>query len=212
MDRELQRQVRKMTDEGLEGFDFTSRMKDHVWKRVTGEKPKKTYRRRWYAPLISFGLILLFVFIYAVVKGEQWGYLGSEQLSGFFTNKSNFDVEIRYDEGTTISTFTETIKNGEGNEKPLTFTRAEMSEIYNRVESLDLKGIEKLSKREDCSIHSLWNYEMIIRMNDEVYQYYYSDCGTTADRRALDDLQHLILTMIERKPRYEEMLKSKRTM
>ncbi|MCA1064089.1 hypothetical protein LCL98_11645 [Rossellomorea aquimaris] len=211
MDRELQRQIRKMTDEGLDGFNFTSRMKDHVRERVADEMPRKRYRRRWCAPLISFGIILILVFMFAVIKGEQWGFFGSEKLSGFFTNKSNFDVEIRFHEGTTISTFTDTITNGDGEEKALTFTPAEMSQIYNKVESLNLQGTETF-ERIDCSILSLGNYEMTIRMKEDVFQYYYSKCSTTSDRRALGELQQLIMTIIEGKPGYEDMLKSKRTM
>ncbi|KAA0566823.1 hypothetical protein F0342_01890 [Bacillus sp. CH30_1T] len=214
MDRELQRQVRKMTDEGLKGFDFNNQMKDHVRKRVAEGKQEKDYRRRWYAPLISFAIVLIVVFAFAVVKGEQWGILGSEKLSGFFTNKSNFDVEIRYEGGTTISTFTDTITNQEGEEKALTFTKEEMSEIYSKIESLNLKGNKQLTYREDCTILSLDHYKMKIRirMNDDEYEYYHSDCGTTADRREFDELRKLIITIIKQKPGYEVILKQILTM
>ena len=209
MDRELQRQVKKMTDEGLKGFDFNHHMKDHVRRRVAVEKPVKEYRRRWYAPLISFSIVLIVVFAFAVVKGEQWGILGSEKLSGFFTNKSNFDVEIRFDGGTTISTFTDTITNQDGEEKALTFSKEEMSEVYTKIESLNLKGNEQLSYRGDCTILSLENYKMKIRMDDDEYEYHHSDCGTTADRREFDELRQLIITIIKRKPGYEEILKQR---
>jgi hypothetical protein len=212
MDRELQRQVRKMTDEGLKGFDFNNQMKYHVRKRVAEGKQEKDYRRRWYAPLISFAIVLIVVFAFAVVKGEQWGILGSEKLSGFFTNKSNFDVEIRYDGGTTISTFTDTITNQDGEEKALTFTKDEMSEIYSKIESLNLKGNKQLTYRKDCTILSLDHYKMKIRMNDDEYEYYHSDCGTTADRREFDELRKLIITIIKQKPGYEEILKQNLTM
>ncbi|MGM0852412.1 MAG: hypothetical protein ACQEWI_07355 [Bacillota bacterium] len=210
MDRELQQQVRKMTDEGLQEFDFNNQMKAHVRKRVAGGKQEKEYRRRWYAPLISFAIVFIVVFVFAVVKGEQWGLLGSEKLSGYFTNKSNFDVEIRYDGGTTISTFTDTIINEEGEEKALTFTKSEMSEIYIKIESLNLK--KELFDREDCTILSTKNYVMKIRRNNDFYEYRYSYCHTTADTRELDELRELIITIIKRKPGYEEMLKQRLTM
>lgn len=206
MDRELQRQVRKMTDEGLQGFDFNNQMKDQVRKRVAEGKTQKEYRRRWYAPLISFAIVLIVVFAFAVVKGEQWGFLGSEKLSGYFTNKSNFDVEIHYDGGTTISTVTDTITNQDGKVKALAFTKDERSEIYTKIESLDLKGNKPLSYREGCTILSLENYRMKIRMNNDEYEYYHSECETTADTRELEELQQLIITIIKQKPGYQEML------
>ncbi|MDT9025901.1 hypothetical protein [Rossellomorea yichunensis] len=209
MDRELQRQVRKMTDEGLLGFDFNNQMKDHVRKRVAEGKPEKEYRRRWYAPLTSFAIVLIVVFAFAVLKGEQWGILGSEKLSGFFTNKSNFDVEIRFDGGMTISTFTETITNQDGEEKALTFSKDEMSEVYTKIEGLNLKGNKQLSYRKDCTILSLEGYMMKIRVNEDVYEYYHSECATTADRREFDELRQLIITIIKQKPGYEEMLKER---
>lgn len=209
MDREFQRQVKKMTDEGLKGFDFNHHMKNHVRKRVAEDKSEKEYRRRWYAPLISFSIVLIVVFAFAVVKGDQWGILGSEKLSGFFTNKSNFDVEIRFDGGTTISTFTDTITNQDGEKKALTFSKDEMSEVYTKIESLNLKGNKQLSYREDCTILSLEDYMMKIRVNDDVYEYYHSDCGTTADRREIDELRQLIITIIKQKPGYEDILKQR---
>ncbi|WP_341357362.1 hypothetical protein [Rossellomorea sp. y25] len=209
MDKELQRQVRKMTEEGLQGFDFNSKMKDHVRKRVAEGKEKIEYRRRWYAPLTSFTIVLIVVFAFAVVKGEQWGILGSEKLSGFFTNKSNFDVEIRFDGGMTISTFTDTITNQDGEEKALTFSKDEMSEVYTKIESLNLKGNKQLSYRKDCTILSLEDYMMKIRVNEDEYEYYHSECATTADRREFDELRQLIITIIKQKPGYEEMLKER---
>ncbi len=206
MDRELQRQIRRMTDEGLQGFDFNNEMKGHVRDRVASETIKKEYRRRWYAPLISFIIILLFVFVFAVVKGEQWGFLGSEKLSGYFTNKSNFDVEIRYSPGPVISTFTDSITNGE-EEIPLSFTKTEMNEMYTKVEGMKLKEDDSLSGSEGC--YSLLNrtYTMTIRMNKELYEYDYSDCGTNADKREFEELRELIMTILKQKPAYEDILK-----
>jgi hypothetical protein len=209
MDRELQRQIRKMTDEGLNGLDFNNKMKEEVRNRICDEKPKKEYRRRWYAPLISLMIILIFVFVFAVVKGEQWGFFGSEKLSGFFTNKSNFDVEIRYDGGMMISTFSDSLTSEEGEKKELIFTKEEIKEIYTIMESLDVKEEKNLSDGENCPIQPSRNYVMKIRMNQEMYEYRYSDCHTTADAREIDDLRQLIIKIIKRKPGYEDMLKQK---
>ncbi|WP_064094189.1 DUF4362 domain-containing protein [Rossellomorea aquimaris] len=77
MDRELQNQIKKMTEEGLNGFEFTHQMKDEVRKKVS-QKNKKEYRRRWYAPFVSFGIILVIVLIYGLVKGEFNPFPGDE--------------------------------------------------------------------------------------------------------------------------------------
>ncbi|TMU85008.1 hypothetical protein FGG79_14000 [Bacillus sp. BHET2] len=209
MDRELQRQIRKMTDEGLQGFDFNNRMKDTVRNRVADEKPKREYRRRWYAPLISFMIILLFVFVFAVVKGEQWGFLGNEKLSGFFTNKSNFDVEIRYDGGMTISTFSDAIISEEGEKRELNFSKEEMNEIYTKLETMNFKEDKHLSNGEKCSIQPSQNFVMKIRMNRDTYEYRFVDCNTTADGRELDELRELIMSIIKRKSDYEDLIKQK---
>lgn len=212
MDRELQRQIRKMTDEGLRGFDFSDKMKEEVRDRADGEVPKKEYRRRWYAPLISMVMLLILLFLFAVVKGEQWGFLGNEKLSGFFTNKSNFDVEILYDGGMKISTFTDSLTSEEGERKELTFTKQETEEIFTKMKNLDLKEEKYLSDEGSCYIQPSRSYAMKIRMNKEMYEYRYSDCNTTAEARELDELRELIIHIIKRKPGYEDLLKQKMIM
>lgn len=209
MDRELQQQIRKMTDEGLRGFDFDNKMKEKVRNRAGGEVLKKEYRRRWYAPFISLGIILILLFGFAVVKGEQWGFLGSERLSGFFTNKSNFDVEIRYDGGMTVSTFTDSLTSEDGERKELFFTKQETQEIFTKVESLNLKEETYLSDEESCYSQPNRSYVMKIRMNRETYEYRYSDCNTTADARELEELRELIIQIVNRKPGYRDFLKQK---
>lgn len=209
MDRELQRQIRKLTDGGLRGFEFNNKLKDGVRDRVSDEKPVREYRRRWYAPLISFAIVLLIVFVFAVVKGEQWGVLGNERLSRFFMNKSNFDVEIHYNGGMTISTITDSITNEEGEKRELTFTKEEMKEIYTKVESLEVTEDKQLSDGRNCTMQPSQSYVMKIRMNRDLYEYQYSGCGTTADERELEELRELIISIIKRKSGYDEMLKQK---
>jgi hypothetical protein len=209
MDRELQRQIRKMTDEGLSGFDFNNKMKEEVRNRLGDETRKKEYRRRWYAPLISLMMILLLMFVFSIVKGEQWGFLGSEKLSGFFTNKSNFDVEIRYGSGMMISTFSDSLIGEEGQRKELIFTKEETEEIYSKVKSLEVKEMKDLSDGKHCAIQPSRSFVMKIRMNQETHEYRYSDCNTTADARELGELSEILIQIIKQKPGFENMLKPK---
>ncbi|MFI8684443.1 hypothetical protein [Rossellomorea sp. NPDC077527] len=209
MDRELQRQIRKMTDEGLRGFDFNNSMKERVRNSVEDGEPKKEYRRRWYAPLVSLIIIMILVFVFAVVKGEQWGVFGNEKLSGFFTNKANFDVEIQYGGGMVISTFSDSITSEDGESKELIFTEEEIKEIYTVVESLDVKEEKHLSDGDRCAIQPSRNYMMKIRMNRDRYEFLYSDCNTNADARELDELRELIIDIIKKKPGYDELLEQK---
>ncbi|BCB02468.1 hypothetical protein [Bacillus sp. KH172YL63] len=211
MDRELQRQIRKMTEEGLDGFDFNDRLKGGVRERLANGKPKKEYRRRWYAPVISLMIMCLLVFLFAVVKGEQWGPFGNGKLSGFFSNKANFDVELRYDEGPVISTFTDTIVNGD-EQKPLALTPHEMNVMYEKVESMNLHESQPVSGSGDCLILASRTYTMKIRMNKDVYEYHYSDCGTDRDRREWEELRELIISILKEKGGYEEMLRQKLVM
>ncbi|CAN7553872.1 hypothetical protein [Rossellomorea sp. LjRoot5] len=187
-------------------------MKEKVRNKAGGKVPRKEYRRRWYAPFISLGMIFILLFGFAVVKGEQWGFLGSEKLSGFFTNKSNFDVEILYDGGMKISTFSDSLTSEEGERKELTFTKQETEEIFTKVKSLDLIEEKYLSDEGNCYIQPSRSYAMKIRMNKKMYEYRYSDCNTTADAREMDELRELIIHIIKRKPGYEGLLKQKMIM
>jgi hypothetical protein len=184
-------------------------MKEQVRNRAGVGIPKKEYRRRGDAPLISIGMILILLFGFAVMKGEQWGFLGSERLSGFFANKSNFDVEIRYDGGMTISTFTDSLTSEDGERKELVFTKQETQEIFTKVESLNLKKEKYLSHEESCYTQPNQSYVMKIRMNRDTHVYRYSDCNTTADARELDELRELIIQIINRKSGYRDLLKQK---
>jgi hypothetical protein len=201
MDRELERKIKRMTDEGLEGLEFSAELKGKVREKVKLDKP---YRRRWYAPVISFLIVLLLVFIYAVVNGEKLGFLGSEWLSGFFANSSNFDIEIITDHGPSVSTFNGTIIRGD-EVKPITFTKEERDEIYAKIEEINFKEEKNLYSGENCSVSTAGRHMIKVRLNKEYYQYQYSDCPTTKDSRELDGLREMIMKMIKEKPGYEEI-------
>ncbi|MGR3762787.1 hypothetical protein [Rossellomorea sp. NS-SX7] len=202
MDRELERKIKKMTDDGLKGLEFSAELKDMVREKVKREKP---YRRRWYAPVISFLIVLLLVFIFAVVKGEKLGFIGNEWLSGFFANSSNFDIEIIASHGPTISTFNETITR-EDKVKPISFTKEERDDIYAKIKSIGFEDGLNLPDGENCNYQPYGGYELKLRMNDDIYEYRYSGCYTTNDSRALDELWEMMLDMIKKRPGYEELV------
>ncbi|MEL3971998.1 hypothetical protein AAEO50_06890 [Rossellomorea oryzaecorticis] len=203
MDRELERKIKRMTDEGLEGLDFNAELKGKVREKVKRNKP---YRRRWYAPVISFLLVLLFVFIYAVVNGEKLGFIGSEWMSGFFANSSNFDIEISTTHGPSLSTFDGAISRGD-KVMPISFSKEERDEIYAKIEEINFKEEKNLNSGENCSNSTARIHMIKVRLNKEYYQYQYSDCPTTKDSRELDSLREMILKMIKEKPGYEEIVK-----
>ncbi|MCA1055927.1 hypothetical protein LCM10_13095 [Rossellomorea aquimaris] len=202
MDRELERKIKRMTDEGLKDLEFNTDLKKKVREKVKTVKP---YRRRWYAPVISFLIVLLLVFFFAVVKGEKLGFIGSERLSGFFENSSNFDIEIIASHGPAISTFDGTITRGD-EVKPISFTKEERDEIYEKIESIGFKKGLNLPDGENCNYQAYGGYELKLRMNDDLYEYHYSGCYTTKDSRAVDELYEMVIDMIKERPGYEEMV------
>jgi hypothetical protein len=203
MDRELERKIKRMTDEGLEDLKFSPELKGKVREKVKRDKP---YRRRWYAPIISFLIVLLLVFIYAVVNGEKLGFIGSEWLSGFFANSSNFDIEIITSHGPSVSTFDGTIIRGD-EVKPISFTKEELDEIYAKIEEINFKEKKNLYSGENCTVTPSGRHMIKVRLNKEYFQYQYSDCRTTKDSRELDGLREMIMKMIKEKPGYEEIVK-----
>jgi hypothetical protein len=203
MDRELERKIKEMTDEGLKGLEFSAELKGKVREKVKRQPP---YRRRWYAPVISFLIVLLIVFVFAVVKGEKLGFIGSEWLSGFFANSSNFDIEFTPSYGPAISTFDGTITRGD-DVKPISFTKEEREEIYMKIESMKFEEGMNLYKEEGCEMQPYGEFTVKVRINREVYEHHYSGCKTTNDSRALDELWEMMLNMIEKRPGYEEIVK-----
>jgi hypothetical protein len=203
MDRELERKIKRMTDEGLKDLEFSPELKGKVLEKVKQDKP---YRRRWYAPVISFLIVLLLVFIFAVVKGEKFGLIGSEWLSGFFANSSNFDIEFIPSPGPAISTFEGTITQGD-KVKPISFTKEERDEIYRKIESMKFEEGMNLYKEEGCEMQPYGEFRVKVRINRDVYEHHYSGCKTTNDSRALDELWEMMLDMIKKRPGYEEMVK-----
>lgn len=202
MDRELERKIKRMTDEGLKDLDFNSELKGKVRQKIKRDKP---YRRRWYAPVISLLIVLLLLFAFAVVKGEKLGFIGNEWLSGFFENSKNFDIEINASHGPSVSTFDGTITR-EDVVKPLSFTKDERDRIFAKIESIDFEGGLNLPDGEGCNYQPYGGYDVRVRINKEEYEYHYSGCYTTGDSRALDELWEMMLEMIKQKPGYEEML------
>jgi hypothetical protein len=202
MDRELERKIKTMTDEGLKDLDFNAVLKEKVRQKIKRDKP---YRRRWYAPVISLLIVLLLLFIFAVIKGERLGFIGNEWLSGFFENSSNFDIEINAFPGPSVSTFEGTITRGD-TVKPIFFTKEEREEIYDKIESIDFEDGLDLPDGEGCNMTSLRSYEVKVKIKNDVYEYRSSGCHTTADSRALDELWEMMLELIGKKPGYEEMV------
>lgn len=202
MDRELERKIKRMTDEGLKDLDFNSELKGKVRQKIKRDKP---YRRRWYAPVISLLIVLLLLFAFAVVKGEKLGFIGNEWLSGFFENSKNFDIEINASHGPSVSTFDGTITR-EDVVKPLSFTKDERDRIFAKIESIDFEGGLNLPDGEGCNMQPYGGYEVKARIKGDVYEYRSSGCHTTADSRALDELWEMMLEMIGNKPGYEEMV------
>jgi hypothetical protein len=203
MDRELERKIKRMTDEGLKDFEFGHELKGKVREKLKREKP---YRRRWYAPVVSLLIVLLLLFIFAVVNGEKLGFIGSEWLSGFFANSSNFDIEITTSHGPSVSTFDGTIIRGE-EVKPISFTKEERDEIYAKIEEINFKEEKNLYSGENCAVSTAGRHMIKVRLNEEYYQYKYSDCPTTKDSRELDGLREMIIKMIKEKPGYEEIVR-----
>ncbi len=202
MDRELERKIKRMTDEGLKDLEFSAELKGKVREKVKRGKP---YRRRWYAPLISILIVLLLVFIFAVVKGEKLGFIGSEWLSGFFANSSNFDIEFTPSHGPAISTFDGTIIRGD-EVKPISFTKEERDKIYAKIESINFSEEMNLYKEEGCDMQPYGEFRVKVRINQDVYEHRYSGCKTTNDSRELDELREMMLDMIKKRPGYEEIV------
>ncbi|OIU70430.1 hypothetical protein [Rossellomorea aquimaris] len=202
MDRELERKIKRMTDEGLKDLDFNSELKGKVRQKLKRDKP---YRRRWYAPVISLLIVVLLLFVFAVVKGEKLGFIGNEWLSGFFENSSNFDIEINASHGPSVSTFDGTITR-EDVVKPISFTKDERDRIFAKIESIDFEGGLDLPDGEGCNYQPYGGYDVKVRINKDNYEYQSSGCHTTADSRALDELWELMFEMIKQKPGYEEMV------